>query len=72
MAFFTNENYARYKPLVDQAERLDAYDVVDVKICRSMMERQGIGSDDIPAFIEQVPYGPGEVQRLVRKGYIYF
>jgi len=31
-----------------------------------------VDRDDIPAFIEQVPYGPGEVERLVREGYVYF
>jgi intracellular sulfur oxidation DsrE/DsrF family protein len=70
--FFAISNYSRYKDVVDQAARLDAFDVVDVKICRSMMERLGVGRDDIPAFIEQVPYGPGEVERLVREGYVYF
>jgi intracellular sulfur oxidation DsrE/DsrF family protein len=70
--FFAISNYPRYKDIVDQAARLDAFDVVDVKICQSMMDRQGIARDDIPAFIEQVPYGPGEVERLVREGYVYF
>jgi intracellular sulfur oxidation DsrE/DsrF family protein len=70
--FFAISNYPRYKDIVDQAARLDAFDVVDVKICQSMMERLGVGRDDIPAFIEQVPYGPGEVERLVREGYVYF
>ena len=70
--FFAISNYPRYKDIVDQAARLDAFDVVDVKICRSMLERLAVDQDDIPAFIEQVPYGPGEVERLVREGYIYF
>jgi uncharacterized protein len=70
--FFAISNYPRYKDIVDQAARLDAFDVVDVKICQSMMDRLGVGRDDIPAFIEQVPYGPGEVERLVREGYVYF
>jgi hypothetical protein len=70
--FFAISNYPRYKDIVDQAARLDAFDVVDVKICQSMMDRQGIAREDIPAFIEQVPYGPGEVERLVREGYVYF
>lgn len=70
--FFAISNYPRYKDIVDQAARLDAFDVVDVKICRSMMDRLGIERDDIPAFIEQVPYGPAEVERLVREGYVYF
>jgi intracellular sulfur oxidation DsrE/DsrF family protein len=70
--FFAISNYQRYKDVVDKAARLDAFDVVDVKICQSMLQNLGIGQDDIPAFIEQVPYGPGEVERLVREGYVYF
>ena len=70
--FFSISNYDRYKDVVDQAARLDAFDVVDVKICRTMMEIRGIPRDDIPAFIEQVPQGPEEVERLVREGYVYF
>ncbi|HYQ72458.1 MAG TPA: hypothetical protein VET88_11100 [Gammaproteobacteria bacterium] len=70
--YFAISNYSRYKDIVDKAARLDAFDVVDVKICQSKMENLGIEREDIPAFIEQVPYGPGEVERLVREGYIYF
>ena len=70
--FFAISNYPRYKEIVDRAARLDAFDVVDVKICRTMMEKLGVEQADIPAFIEQVPYGPGEVERLVREGYVYF
>jgi len=70
--FFAISNYSRYKDIVDKAARLDAFDVVDVKICRTMMEKLGVERDEIPAFIEQVPYGPGEVGRLVREGYVYF
>ena len=70
--FFSIDNYDRYKDIVDQAARLDAFDVVDVKICRTMMEIKGIPRNDIPSFIEQVPLGPAEVERLVGEGYIYF
>jgi len=70
--FFSISNYDRYKDIVDQAARLDAFDVVDVKICQTMMEIRGIPRDDIPAFIEQVPLGTVEVERLVREGYVYF
>ncbi len=70
--FFAISNYSRYKDIVDQAARLDAFDVVDVKICQSMLEQLNVAQEDIPAFIEQVPYGPGEVERLVREGYVYF
>jgi hypothetical protein len=70
--FFSSSNYDRYKDIVDQAARLDALDIVDVKICQTMMEVQGIERDDIPSFVEQVPLGPAEVDRLVREGYVYF
>ena len=36
------------------------------------MAARGIARDDIPAFIEQVPDGQLEVDRLVREGYVYF
>lgn len=70
--FFSIKNYATYKDLVDQAARLDAFDIVDVKICQTMMGLQGLEADDIPAFIEQVPLGASEIERLVRKGYVAF
>ncbi len=70
--FFSIKNYDEYKEIVDEAARLDAFDVVDIRICQTMMEARGIRPDDIPSFIEQVPYGPGEVERLVEEGYLYF
>lgn len=70
--FFSKKKYDEYKDIVDQAARLDAYEIVDVKICQAMMEVQGVERDDIPAFIEQVPLGPAEVDRLVGEGYVYF
>jgi intracellular sulfur oxidation DsrE/DsrF family protein len=70
--FFSIRNYEKYKDIVDQAARLDAFDVVDVKICQTMLDMQGIERDDIPAFIEQVPLGPDEVDRLRQQGYVTF
>ena len=70
--FFAIGNYGKYRSIVDQAARLDAFDVVDVRICETMMSEYGLGPDDIPSFIEPVPFGPGEVERLQREGYAYF
>ncbi len=70
--FFSTDNYEKYRDIVDQAARLDAFDVVDIKICQTMMKIKGIPRDDIPPFIEQVPLGTAEVERLVREGYVYF
>lgn len=70
--FFAISNYENYRDIVDQAARLDAFDVVDVRICETMMSKYGLESGDIPSFIERVPFGPGEVARLRREGYVYF
>jgi intracellular sulfur oxidation DsrE/DsrF family protein len=70
--FFSTRNYDSYREIVDQAARLDALEIVDVKICQTMMKIHGVERDDIPSFIEQVPLGPAEVDRLVREGYVYF
>jgi intracellular sulfur oxidation DsrE/DsrF family protein len=70
--FFAISNYDSYRAIVDRAARLDAFHVVDVKICQTMMKNYGIEADDIPAFIEQVPNGAAEVERLTREGYVYF
>jgi intracellular sulfur oxidation DsrE/DsrF family protein len=70
--FFASSNYEKYKDIVDQAARLDAFDIVDVKICQTMMSIQGVARDDIPAFIDQVPVGQVEIDRLIGEGYVYF
>jgi len=70
--YFSIKNYDKYKDIVDQAARLDAFDVVDVRICQTMLGARGIEQHDLPSFIELVPYGPGEVERLKQEGYVAF
>lgn len=70
--FFATANYDRYRDVVEQAARLDAGGIVDVRICQTMLQQHGMQRDDIPAFIEQVPDGKVEIERLVRQGYVYF
>ncbi|MDH5632874.1 MAG: hypothetical protein OEZ10_07750 [Gammaproteobacteria bacterium] len=69
--FFSRKNYSRYKKIVDDAALLDADRVIDIKICKTQMELMDISDEDIPGFIDIVPYGPTEEDRLKRKGYIY-
>ena len=70
--FFSIKNYDKYRDIVDQAARLDAFDVVDVRICQTMISVQGVAREDIPSFIEQVPFGDDEIDRLVQEGYVSF
>ena len=68
--FFALQSYQQYKGIVDRAAKLSALGAVDISICRTQMRARGIGQDQVPAFLHQVPYGPGEVERLVSEGYV--
>jgi len=68
--FFASRNYERYRALVDRAARLDAGGVIEVKICQTQLRARGIPEEEIPAFIERVPFGPDEVRRLGQRGYV--
>lgn len=68
---FAGKNYARFRETVDRAARLAAGHVIELKMCRTEMKRLGVKEEDVPAFIELVPYGPDEEMRLRRSGYVY-
>jgi uncharacterized protein len=67
---FRQENYIQHKPLVDLAAKLDAFEIIDMKICETSMSKMGIERSEVPAFIESVPYAPDEIRRLGDEGYI--
>jgi len=69
---FVRNNYRKYKNMVDLAARLDAFGVIDIKICEYWMSANDVERRDFPAFVETIPYGPTEEIRLVEEGYIYF
>ncbi len=70
--FFTADNYAQYRELVDLAASLDAQGYVDLKICTKSVSSRGLDAAQFPRFIEFVPYGPDEINRLKSQGYARF
>lgn len=69
--FFSIPWYEHYRELVDLAARLDAFRVIEVKACEARMKELGLTEEDLPGFIETVPYGPAEIERLEREeGYV--
>lgn len=68
--FFDRNNHAEYQDIVDAAAQLDAYGVFDFKVCRATAAMRGVAREDVPAFIEFVPYGPREIARLEEAGYV--
>lgn len=69
---FLRENYVMNKDLVDLAAKLDAFNVIDIQVCEVWMSQNHVDRDQLPAFINTVPYGPAEERRLQGSGFIFF
>ena len=70
IAFFTRNNYPQYMDMVDRAAALDKKGIIDVKVCDTMIRVLDIDASELPDFVEHVPYGPAEVERLIKQGFI--
>jgi hypothetical protein len=71
IGWFTLDNYDDNRELVDLAKRLDTFDIIDLKVCETTMENMEIDRNQLPPFIESVPYAPDEFIRLSGEGYIH-
>ena len=72
LRIFDRRNYKEYKEIVGLAARLEAFNVINVQVCEEQMMQDGIQMSDLPSFVESVPYGPAEEERLLKQGYQYF
>lgn len=70
LSYFAIKNYSKHRELVDLAAKLDAFQAIEIKACRTKMREYELEPADLPAFIEIVPFGPAEVQRLEGEGYL--
>lgn len=70
IAFFTRMNYTKYMNLVDRAAALDKKGIIDVKVCDTMIREMDLEDAELPDFVEHVPYGPAEINRLIQQGFI--
>lgn len=72
VAIFQKQNYQQYKPIVDLAARLSAFQVIDIRICQTRLRNIGGVEAGLYPFVGSVPYGPAEVARLLDEEYVYF
>ncbi|MCD8521861.1 MAG: DsrE family protein [Saccharospirillaceae bacterium] len=72
IAIFVRSSYRGNKALVDLAARLDAFNVVELKVCRNWMDRNNVEATDLPAFLDPVTNGAEEVTRMQLEGYASF
>ena len=71
-ATFTRANYGMYRDAVDRAARLEAFGLLDVRICEQWMRSSGLMQSDLPSFVQTVPDGMAEELRLERAGFVRF
>ena len=67
LKLFQKINYSANQSIVDRARLLDQAHIIDIKACQTMMRTLDIQQSELPGFIEQVPYGPAEVDRLKKE-----
>ena len=68
--WFTQQNHTENQKLLDLAARLDERDIIDMQVCETAMQFHGIEREDIPEFIDSVPYAPVEIKSRLRDGYV--
>jgi intracellular sulfur oxidation DsrE/DsrF family protein len=68
---FTRKNFKKNQDIIDKAARLDEENVIQVKVCKTKMKELGIKNEDLPSFMEIIPYAPEEEKRLLDQGYVY-
>ena len=69
---FAQGNYNMYRSVVDLARELDDQGVIDVQICEVWMSVNGVSFEEIPDFIDPVPYGAAVIDEMVDSGSVVF
>ncbi len=64
LQLFQKNNYASNRSVVERARLLDQDNIIDIKACQTMMRVLDIEQNELPSFIEQVPFAPAEIERL--------
>lgn len=69
---FSYANYRSNKGLINKAAQLDALGLIDVKVCETYMRYHGITEQDLPPYVDVVPFGPALESQLREQGYQEF
>lgn len=64
LQLFQKNNYDSNQSIVERARLLDRDNIIDIKACQTMMRALEIEQNELPSFIEQVPFAPAEIERL--------
>ncbi len=65
---FADDTRPQNRAVVELAARLEHEHWIDFKVCERSLTSREIGAEQFPEFIEIVPYGPDETERLKALG----
>ena len=67
LQLFQKDGYRLNRSMVERARLLDQDNIIDIKACQTMMRTLQIEQNELPSFIEQVPFAPTEIERLEKE-----
>jgi intracellular sulfur oxidation DsrE/DsrF family protein len=67
LQLFQKDGYRLNQSMVERARLLDQDNIIDIKACQTMMRELQIEQNELPSFIEQVPFAPTEIKRLEKE-----
>lgn len=67
LRLFQQANYSANQSIVEKARLLDQENIIDIKACQTQLRFLEIDQSELPSFIEQVPFAPAEIERLVKE-----
>lgn len=67
LQLFQKDGRRLNQSMVDRARLLDQDNIIDIKACQTMMRTLQIEQNELPSFIEQVPFAPAEIERLEKE-----
>ena len=67
LQLFQKDGTRLNQSMVDRARLLDQDNIIDIKACQTMMRTLQIEQNELPSFIEQVPFAPTEIKRLEKE-----
>lgn len=69
LRYFDLRQLGANREVIELAGRLDARRVIEIMACEAMLDSLEIPAEHLPGYIDLVPYGPDEVDRLRGQGY---
>jgi intracellular sulfur oxidation DsrE/DsrF family protein len=67
LQLFQKDGLRLNQSMVERARLLDQDNIIDIKACQTMMRTLQIEQNELPSFIEQVPFAPAEIERLEKE-----